>query len=727
MKKIQIFLIIFFTNSSFVFSQGTEHNLEKYWYYRQRLKNQFMVVSANNEQGTNIPAIDRKGVWNNTYNTLYASKLAWGDDNGNLPYYIGMLATEYRLLKDYGQDYNETLNELVYALRAIERIDKYAEKNFRADGTVHSNDLNGFFIRDDVPINLTALYQNNHNFKNISGELLDVQSDYNIEPFKEMSQDNVWHYLMGLALIRKLVDDKQLFQDATGESVTVNKWAKKIAYRMVSGMHQNLSLGGIIVPSTNCVWWKVMLGLCFETLTFDIKYWAVINKAGILPHTVSEGYNPSVSCAGFANAGNWITEENGFPNLHHGTSNLWEPLFTQAVATDHTMTDTEIPLNIVIPEMAFGVYFPQFARNLLSEISNWTMTVKARDPYMESALIAIIGNSLFQKYNTGKNAYNHLNDVMVFRSGYLNKIAYEHFPLIELILHSQNAYETDYYQHQVLYESLLDQAPDCGPFNYGVHSSEFPDFNINWASSSRLVWPENNKLNTNDTIGTYSGIDYMLLHNLYWLVYKNIYPQNRYISDQIPFASGLGTKTNPYTLYAVNKIIADNRIKSTGKANYYAMNEIELLPGFETEYGAEFQAIIVQSNPQDAQFRKMNYNPGCDQTKMLHNPIVKKDTTRISDKNSEEKTELAFIKEENSMNILIYPNPNNGCFEIDINDSPEPEFEIEIVDMQGKVVFSQRINKNKIRFDLPAFTAGIYVVHVYTKTKEFTKKMIINN
>jgi hypothetical protein len=155
------------------------------------------------------------------------------------------------------------------------------------------------------------------------------------------------------------------------------------------------------------------------------------------------------------------------------------------------------------------------------------------------------------------------------------------------------------------------------------------------------------------------------------------------------------------------------------------MNEIELLPGFETDYGAEFQANIVQSNPSDIQYRKIDYTPNCNQTKTV-NPIVRKDTVQTFTENIAENADNSFIREDNSMNLLVYPNPSNGSFEISINDSPESSFETEIVDIQGKVVYSKRTVENTIRLNL-SLPAGIYAVHVYNGNKEFVKKMIINN
>ncbi len=47
----------------------------------------------------------------------------WGDDGRTMGNYIGMLATEYRLLKNSGQDVNENIWEMFFALHALYRLD----------------------------------------------------------------------------------------------------------------------------------------------------------------------------------------------------------------------------------------------------------------------------------------------------------------------------------------------------------------------------------------------------------------------------------------------------------------------------------------------------------------------------------------------------------------------------------------------------------------------------
>ena len=54
-----LLMIVLILIAELVQAQSPTVNLKKYWYYRNRLKEEFMVVSSGNEMGTNIPASRR--------------------------------------------------------------------------------------------------------------------------------------------------------------------------------------------------------------------------------------------------------------------------------------------------------------------------------------------------------------------------------------------------------------------------------------------------------------------------------------------------------------------------------------------------------------------------------------------------------------------------------------------------------------------------------------------
>ena len=122
-----------------LFSQSDQDLLQKYWNYRERFNDEFIYQTFNNCTGCNIPAIRKE------YFSDGRKNFTWGDANATMGDYIGMLATEYRLLKNNGQDYYSTLHELYYAIKVLGRLDLSAEEDY--GGTP---DLNGAWHQESV-------------------------------------------------------------------------------------------------------------------------------------------------------------------------------------------------------------------------------------------------------------------------------------------------------------------------------------------------------------------------------------------------------------------------------------------------------------------------------------------------------------------------------------------------------------------------------------------------
>ena len=89
MKKLilSLFLLISVTSAA----QDADFNMQKYWYLRWRLKNYFMVVGPNYGEG--YPG----GIRNKLNDVLNV-----GDASNYLGTYIGVLATEIKLLEKQG-------------------------------------------------------------------------------------------------------------------------------------------------------------------------------------------------------------------------------------------------------------------------------------------------------------------------------------------------------------------------------------------------------------------------------------------------------------------------------------------------------------------------------------------------------------------------------------------------------------------------------------------------
>lgn len=145
---------IFCLNSK---GQNEQENLKKYWNYRDKYHKQFVKIGLGDGKSISAANIDNNpsnlsaeyghNAWPTTNPSFGYRK--WGDAMNMHGDYIAVLATQYKLLKDAGKDLTSVLNELYYAIEAVNRVDATAER--KIGGPAYpNNQLNGFFVRDDV-------------------------------------------------------------------------------------------------------------------------------------------------------------------------------------------------------------------------------------------------------------------------------------------------------------------------------------------------------------------------------------------------------------------------------------------------------------------------------------------------------------------------------------------------------------------------------------------------
>jgi hypothetical protein len=202
-KLSKIFSFIFIVYSMLGYSQTPQMNLQKYWKYKERLKN-FVVVG--DCVGCSLPIKDRSG----------DGTISWTDETITLGHYIGMLSMEYKMLENNGQNLQQIKEELYYAIEAFNRIDYMAEYYY--NGT---KSLNGFFIRDDIHSNFFDLVYKGKLVENYLNQgltpppdgwkLKTVNSGYDegiaiaSGPVEE-SQDQVIQLYLGFALATKFLN-----------------------------------------------------------------------------------------------------------------------------------------------------------------------------------------------------------------------------------------------------------------------------------------------------------------------------------------------------------------------------------------------------------------------------------------------------------------------------------------------------------------------------------------
>jgi MYXO-CTERM domain-containing protein len=212
-------------------AQTTGENLAKYEALRTRLKDEFVRIG--DAPGKGQPAEERND---------QQGFIRWADSTIRLGWYMGVLATEYELYTHtdlypgagVGKSPIDTLDELFYALRALERLDEVADASFPPPCT-QTPALNGFFLRDDTPAD----------FFNEFPPLTYIRSDF-VDPEltnKEMSQDQVYHLLIGLALVKRFIP-----ASAQANGKALRSWAVEQAERII----QHVSKDAWVIMNPAC-------------------------------------------------------------------------------------------------------------------------------------------------------------------------------------------------------------------------------------------------------------------------------------------------------------------------------------------------------------------------------------------------------------------------------------------------------------------------------------------
>ncbi len=385
-----------------------------------------------------------------------------------------------------------------------------------------------------------------------------------------MSQDQVWHLLLGLALVKHFVDAPDLFEDAPGEYFTLKEIAKRITYRILHYMqasYQSFGLGD--EPLWN---WCHIDDNCYPGEwgfnTWSTAAWRVKNPC--TGDTVFRGGSvidlfPFVQL--FEDAGNWITD------LEWGDF-------------DYGLGGSS------------GIPLP-YSPNWYNHVGCLVLATIGNSIYADSL------NVLFWNIRKCADLYS------AFIPGNPHDLKYfwlDHLPLISTLLHGvyRDRPFFDYFFSHV--ESLLDEAPINGPERY-----ENPPPNYLWSQNSMLRKPIGLSIESTrtDLFGKYSGIDYMLLFNLYHLAHYECFKRPVIIDYDFPttytylyssdYSYGDGTINIGHeddevvlTINSKSTITMNSTVQSDGKVHLRG-REIVLNPGFEVVAGGDFQASTNKS------------------------------------------------------------------------------------------------------------------------------------
>lgn len=240
-------------------AQSDRENLEKYWKFRYAFVEDFIKIGP--ERGESLPigarspgtCIDNVSEWGGEeYGSLH-----WGDGMIRQGHYLGFLATEYALKKRSGIETKGVLNELYFALLAIERLDAEAESEIApiyGMSMYTENRLNGFFLREDIPEDfqmnwqddparymcVNSAYYENDNVAKIHDPENGIHVKFKTSYQNVPSLDQLSSLMVGLRVVHKLVDDEKVQPDSRFETINIKKKVEEIVRRLVDfGAYHN--------------------------------------------------------------------------------------------------------------------------------------------------------------------------------------------------------------------------------------------------------------------------------------------------------------------------------------------------------------------------------------------------------------------------------------------------------------------------------------------------------
>jgi len=796
-KLLYLFLIACFSIK--VSAQTINANLEKYWKYRDRLP-EFVAmcphVHDNNYNWAvwkeNNSKYQNQGVYlpvKGKYFIDGAPKLFWGDAPQHLANLIQVLATEYRLLKDASQSIDRTLMDLSNCLYTIERLDIIAEwavqKNDGGcdDPGLQGHFKNGYFQRDDVDSKNKIPTENY--FKNLDSKSI-YEADY-IHPNGvydptniAASQDHVAYLLLGLALVKELVDDQREFVSSDGRTYTMRTWANKLADLMITKLQNRVYLEK---PGRDlCRCRDPNYDTDYEKL-MSVDMWFIRNPVSCRIPDFGNQFNMMQYSHYFGKAyAHFFNTEAAYGKFY----NYSPPPLVKAF-DKHSAFNVKLTLATIANGYPFetdhfnatgAVDFTAFIVNELK-----LPITSPYDAELYAQFAAATATNSFSKWKSVSGEYeiasfgakwirNKPNNEI--KASYTREYSFEHLPFIYHILHGNSDFgdfhapdaSTTFLQHVV---SILNSAPPCGPHllkDRAKFDAEVAQglASYDWISEDRNSKPHQLGAHTdrNSEIQEYNGLDYMLLHNLYYLVILEKYNRNEYFDNKnypIPeedkklwwpspsciyskYMKGFTgdfikplNKDSQKTLYLYNSFVKNTTIPACASFIHKEQNsgpakatiiakEIRLVNGFTAELATNITLKATNvSHPYPVYEPKVPSYTCASLVQLKSMEVIpevpNEDTVMQEVKNNHE--QLQIISPLNQLSI--YPIPCSGELNIDYNGKKELA-NVVIVNVSNQVVSRAKFSSQQ---DVNHLPSGLYFIIIYDILGEvvYKQKLII--
>jgi hypothetical protein len=312
-----------------------------------------------------------------------------------------------------------------------------------------------------------------------------------------------------------------------------------------------------------------------------------------------------------------------------------------------------------------------------------------------------------------------------------------------------------------------------GPYRFSKDSQNKHDYdqcNGRWNRNnsayeySYLYHPEGVELFTD---GEFPGLDYMLMHNLFYIIhndeidtqfenYKDIHVNFNYPrfddhflgythADVVEHGNGntyenfinygndwrypeIGSHSNPVFFRSLDSIHFSKVITWNGNVTAHADRIISWEPGFEVEPGGYFDAYIrpVECNTISG-FHRLAQN---DSSYYLNYTVLKESNFIRGEVNPKvniiSDNPLIVKSNEKYQKLNVYPNLTANLINIEIPKDYVGLINIDIFDLQGKKCYSKtfnQINASIIAIDISDISEGMYIIQLNSELKSYQFKL----
>lgn len=751
---------------------GWYRNFEKYWWYRYRLVNDFMKLGT--DCGESIPARKRTREFAPGA-TPQNGWMEWGDASQDLGHYLVATGLEHQILGANTYRTDRTDYENWCAQDALERLDKNAEAYcFDIFRTKYCNpnftNLNGFFIRDDVPL---AFLGNNLNHFNRPGivnrtPVGNAPRTFQMDGGGSYTVYGAYGDYCRLAEISPTDWYNAYNANKVGTAPPISLTGAPPQYPVEESQDALSEMFAGLAISSKFLGWAGAMGQNLQQKAND-NLWRMIDWAASGPGPWIIKNPVTGKCVYGVESPSYFAQAPGGCFTGGANMTISSPAVVEAlhnmVGGSHNYTGMYISAGQHMTLFQAQQYITNpntmYTENYVAFSRTWTFTLPWPFSLINTSWTRLRNHAMRWSFRTP-----HIP--LLYKINYPNN-GVDYCP--ECHSESGSSYTIP------SYEELLDRSTFCGNYNYVNKGGNWGDWE--WSNIDRLSHSDQR---SSPDEADYNGVDYMELFNLYSVV-KGDYLKwvfnpyyDEFYSINYPTASGLGSHTTPLKLNYLEYLSMINTIYSQGDVTVRGAKVIELLPGFNTQIGCYFEAYIkdydcdaegycyAQKKTSDGQFTCFEYNPtgkdynqggdlqnGQDGHKLAQ--IAREDSladavltpalermyrdSLINSLRSSADYEIAALFPElqvgnaatsrrietHTAGFEVLPNPNDGNFSIIV--ASEGAYTVKVQNAVGQDVYNAADDKPIHLVHLGIVSPGNYVAEVTVGTDHFYKKVTV--